>query len=111
MVCAEALLSEKKAEKCSHRCRLRGIYEDELKEISSRIMGTQLFDSEEFKKRIQGITIIRNGELLFTLTDGSQQSAEYSTKRRVKPLSEERKKHMSLKMKEIWSIRKIQENK
>ena len=97
--------------RCRNHCRLRGIYEDELKEISSRVMGIQQFDSEEFKKRIQNITVIRNGELLFTLTDGSQQSTEYSTKRRVKPLSEERKKHMSLKMKEIWSKRKMQENK
>ena len=72
--------------------------------------GDSKIDSEEFKKRIQGITIIRNGELLFTLTDGSQQSAEYSTKRRVKPLSEERKKNMSLKMKELWAKRKMQEN-
>ena len=113
-LCGGSVIREKSRENvfwnCSHRCRLRGIYEDELKEISSRIMGIQLFDSEEFKKRIQGITIIRNGELLFTLTDGSQQSAEYSTKRRVKPLSEERKKNMSLKMKELWAKRKMQEN-
>ena len=78
-LCGGSVIREKSGENvfwnCSHHCRIRGIYEDELKEISSRVIGLEQFDNDEFKKRVQCIKIIRNGELLFMLADGSLQFA------------------------------------
>ena len=60
-------------------------------EISARLMGTPEFDGDAFREQVDCITMVKSGLLEFSFTDGHTEEAEYSTKRKGKPWTEEQR--------------------
>ena len=60
-------------------------------EISARLMGTPEFDGDAFRDQVDCITMVKSGLLKFSFTDGHTEEAEYSTKRKGKPWTEEQR--------------------
>lgn len=72
-------------------CGIKGIREPELMEITAKVMETGEFDPDAFREQVDHITMVKTGLLEFTFTDGHTETAEYSTKRKGKPWSEEQR--------------------
>ena len=62
-----------------------------LMEITARVMGTDDFDADAFRDQVEQITMVKSGLLEFTFTDGHSKNAEYSTKRKAHPWSDEQR--------------------
>ena len=75
----------------STKCGVKGIREPELMEITATVMGTDGFDADAFRDQVEQITMGKNGLLEFTFTDGHTENAEYSTKRKAHPWSDEQR--------------------
>ena len=73
------------------KCGIKGIREPDLMEISARLMGTPEFDGDAFRDQVDCITMVKSGLLKFSFTDGHTEEAEYSTKRKGKPWTEEQR--------------------
>ena len=73
------------------KCGIKGIREPDLMEISARLMGTPEFDGDAFREQVDCITMVKSGLLEFSFTDGHTEEAEYSTKRKGKPWTEEQR--------------------
>lgn len=87
--------------RCRNSCGIRGIREEELKEISAGILGLEEFDIEAFMNRIDHITMVRSGLMEFTFTDGHTEQAEYCVKVRQPKWTDERRKAMSERLKQL----------
>ena len=72
-------------------CGIKGIREPELMEIAAGLMGLPEFDGDAFREQVDHITMVKSGQLEFTFTDGHTEEAEYSTKRKGKPWTEEQR--------------------
>ena len=72
-------------------CGIKGIREPELMEIAAGLMGLPEFDGDAFREQVDHITMVKSGLLEFTFTDGHTEEAEYSTKRKGKPWTEEQR--------------------
>lgn len=92
--------------RCRNGCGIKGIPEEELKEISAGILGLEEFDSEAFMNQIDHITMVRSGLMEFTFTDGHTEQAEYCIKVRQTKWTEERRKAMSERLKQLKEAKK-----
>lgn len=72
-------------------CGIKGIREPDLMEIAAGLMGLPEFDGDAFREQVDHITMVKSGLLEFTFTDGHTEEAEYSTKRKGKPWTEEQR--------------------
>ena len=72
-------------------CGIKGIREPELMEIAAGLMDLPEFDGDAFREQVDHITMVKSGQLEFTFTDGHTEEAEYSTKRKGKPWTEEQR--------------------
>ena len=72
-------------------CGIKGIREPELMEIAADLMDLPEFDGDAFREQVDHITMVKSGLLEFTFADGHTEEAEYSTKRKGKPWSEEQR--------------------
>ena len=72
-------------------CGIKGIREPELMEIAADLMDLPEFDGDAFREQVDHITMVKSGLLEFTFTDGHTEEAEYSTKRKGKPWTEEQR--------------------
>ena len=84
-------------------CGIKGIREPELMEITAKLMGTAEFDADAFREQVQQITMVKSGLLEFTFTDGTIKTAEYSTKRKGKPWTDEQRAKFSASMKGTYT--------
>lgn len=84
-------------------CGIKGIREPELMEITAKLMGTAEFDADAFREQVQQITMVKSGLLEFTFTDGTIKTAEYSTKRKGKPWTDEQRAKFSASMKGAYT--------
>lgn len=96
--------------RCRNSCGIRGIREEELKEISAGILGLEEFDSEAFMNRIDHITMVRSGLMEFTFKDGHNELAEYRTKNRQPKWTDERRKAMSERLKQLKEAKRNDSN-
>lgn len=72
-------------------CGIKGIREPDLMEIAAGLMCLPEFDGDAFREQVDHITMVKSGLLEFTFTDGHTEEAEYSTKRKGKPWTEEQR--------------------
>ena len=72
-------------------CGIKGIREPDLMEIAAGLMCLPEFDGDVFRDQVDHITMVKSGLLEFTFTDGHTEEAEYSTKRKGKPWTEEQR--------------------
>ena len=72
-------------------CGIKGIREPELMEIAAGLMGLPEFDGDAFREQVDHVTMVKSGLLEFTFADGHTEEAEYSTKRKGKPWTEEQR--------------------
>ena len=72
-------------------CGIKGIREPELMEIAAGLMGLPEFDGGAFREQVDHITMVKSDLLEFTFADGHTEEAEYSTKRKGKPWTEEQR--------------------
>ena len=72
-------------------CGIKGIREPELMEIAADLMDLPEFDGDAFREQVDHITMVKSGLLEFTFADGHTEEAEYSTKRKGKPWTEEQR--------------------
>jgi len=84
-------------------CGIKGIREPDLMEIAAGLMGTPEFDGDTFREQVDHITMVKSGLLEFTFTDGHTEEAEYSTKRKGKPWSAERRAAFEAQPKRVVS--------
>jgi site-specific DNA recombinase len=73
------------------KCDVKGIREEVLEQICAGVLGIPEFDGDVFRERVDHIDVFPGGRLEFHLTDGSHTDAEYSTKRKGTPWSEEQR--------------------
>lgn len=73
------------------QCDVKGIREEVLESISAEILSLPEFDGDTFRERVDHIDVFPGGRLEFHLTDGTCRTAEYSTKRKGTPWSEEQR--------------------
>ncbi len=92
--------------RCRNRCGIKGILEDELKSISAEVLGIKEFDGELFMSRIDHITTIKSGLIEFFFKDGHIELCKYTTKTRQPKWTEERRKAMSERLKQIKEAKK-----
>lgn len=91
-------------------CESIALYEDTLRELAAEAMGLTEFSEEAFRKQIAYVGIVDAGKLVFHFNDGHTTEAEWKNKRLMPRQSEERKAHMSMKMKEYWRKRHGESN-
>ena len=84
-------------------CGIKGIREPVLMEITAKLMGTEEFDADAFREQVQQITMVKSGLLEFTFSDGAIKTAEYSTKRRGKPWTDEQRAKFSASVKGTYT--------
>ena len=89
-------------------CGIKGIREPVLMEITAKLMGTEEFDADAFREQVQQITMVKSGLLEFTLSDGTIKTAEYSTKRRGKPWTDEQRAKFSASVKGTYTLERRQ---
>ena len=75
----------------STNCGIKGIREPVLMDITARVMGLPEFDGDAFREQVDHITMVKSGLLEYTFADGHTEEAEYSTKRKRPPWSEEQR--------------------
>lgn len=87
--------------RCADRngCKVKGLREDHLREITADVLGLEAFDETVFLERINHISVRDGTRLTFHFKDGSTTEREYTFKKEGVPCSEERKKQMSEIMK------------
>lgn len=86
------------------------ISEDTLLPILAQALGTDGFDETAFREQVTGIHITGLGKLAVHFKDGHIYEAEWKNKRKMPKQTEERKAHMSMKMKENWRKRRGESN-
>ena len=92
------------------KCHSTSISEDSLLPILAQALGTDGFDETAFRERVAGIHITGLGKLAVHFKDGHIYEAEWENKRKMSKQTEERKAHMSMKMKENWRKRRGESN-
>ena len=92
--------------RCRNRCGIKGILEEELKTLSAEAIGIKEFDGELFMSQIDHVTTIKTGLIEFFFKDGHTKLGEYTTKPRHPEWTEERRKAMSEKIKQIKEAKK-----
>ncbi len=78
----------------------------ELKTLSAEAIGIKEFDGELFMSQIDHVTTIKTGLIEFFFKDGQTKLGEYTTKPRQPEWTEERRKAMSEKIKQIKEAKK-----
>lgn len=94
----------------SARCKSLALPEITLHELAAKAMGLEEFSEDAFRDQIAYVGIVDIGKLVFHFHDGHTASAEWKNKRMMPRQSEERKAHMSMKMKEYWRKRHGESN-
>ena len=92
--------------RCRNRCGIKGILEEELKALSAEALGIKEFDGELFMSQVDHVTTIKTGLIEFFFKDGHTKLGEYTTKPRHPEWTEERRKAMSEKIKQIKEAKK-----
>ena len=91
-------------------CEAFSIYDETLRELAANAMGIEEFSEDAFREQISHIGVIGKGRLVFHFKDGHTAEAEWDNKRKMPKQTEERKAHMSMKMKEYWRKRHGESN-
>lgn len=91
-------------------CESNEIPEIILKMCCSEVLGLEEFDSEAFMNRIDHITMVRSGLMEFTFKDGHNELAEYRTKNRQPKWTDERRKAMSERLKQLKEAKRNDSN-
>ena len=85
------------------KCDVKGIREEVLEQICVGVLDISEFDGDAFRERVDHIDVFPGGRLEFHLTDGSHVCAEYSTKRKGTPWSEEQRAKFSESVKKSYT--------
>lgn len=85
------------------KCGIKGIREPDLMGIAAGLMGLPEFDGDAFREQVDHITMVKSGLLEFTFTDGHTEEAEYSTKRKGKPWTEEHRAKFKESIKDSYT--------
>lgn len=92
------------------RCGSPSIKEETLTQICAEALGTDDFNETVFREQIACIHITAPFRLSVHFFDGHTFEGEWVNKRQMPKHSEERKAHMSMKMKENWRKRRGESN-
>ncbi|MBR1443939.1 MAG: recombinase family protein, partial [Firmicutes bacterium] len=91
-------------------CRAIGLKEETLKEFISKVMGTESYNADAFKKQVEAIYIKGKSTFEFHFADGTIKTEEYiPPARKMPPRSEEFKARMRETMKAKWTPEKKKE--
>lgn len=91
-------------------CDSPSIKEETLKQLCAEALGSDGFDETSFREQIAYIHITAPFRLSIHFFDGHTFEGEWENKRQMPKHSEERKAHMSMKMKENWRKRRGESN-
>nr|DAV87616.1 MAG TPA: integrase [Caudoviricetes sp.] len=91
-------------------CDSPSIKEETLKQLCAEALGSDGFDETSFREQIACIHITAPFRLSIHFFDGHTFEGEWENKRQMPKHSEERKAHMSMKMKENWRKRRGESN-
>lgn len=83
----------------TNTCGNNSIHGDDLQRLSAEAVGLDAFDASAFSERIDHVVISKGGRIAFHFKDGGIHEASYSTKRKVQPWTEERRKKQA---KAVW---------
>ena len=90
------------ASSTSTGCSKKGIKDDEIKRLAAEALGITEFDLAVMDEQMDYATVQSDSELVFHFRDGHEVVKTIVRKRKCPSQSEERKRHMSEKMKEYW---------
>lgn len=92
------------------RCGSPSIKEETLRQLCAEALGTDGFDETAFREQVAGVHIVSPFQISIRFNDGHTFEGEWENKRNMPEQSEERKAHMSMKMKEYWRSRRGESN-
>lgn len=87
---------------CASHCGIGGVFEDTLHSICAEAMGLSEFDEADFRAQIDHVGIVAKGQLVICFKDGRTYTGTWSTKKRMPPLSEERKRRIGEASRKYW---------
>lgn len=92
------------------RCGSPSIKEETLRQLCAEALGIDGFDETAFREQVAGVHIVSPFRLSIHFFDGHNFECEWENKREMPEQTEERKAHMSMKMKEYWRSRRGESN-